>query len=186
MKNFKIAVTFGLFLLFGFTNAQKIGVIDTRAILDKMPQYKEAEARLNAQIDTWKSELLAIQTEYAKKKSALDNERVLLVGDQLKQREKEVADLDKNIKTTTSLRFGNNGEVSQLKKNLAVPFEEQIHNAVMTVSEKNGLGTIIDKKDSNVLYHEKKFDYTEKVLDILLNRTPEPEKKDSPTKKSKR
>lgn len=186
MKNFKFAVTFVLFFFFAFSNAQKMGVVDGKAILDKLPQYKEAEARLNAQIDTWTSELQALQSEYAKKKSALENEKVLLIGDQLKQREKEVADLDKNIKTTTSLRFGTTGEVAQLKKNLALPFEGQIQSAMLTVSEKNGLGTLIDKKENNVLYHEKKYDYTEKVLDILLNRTPEPEKKEIPASKRKR
>ncbi|MBK1896177.1 OmpH family outer membrane protein [Chryseobacterium paridis] len=185
MKNLKLPVTLILLLLFSFSKAQKFGVVDSRTILGKMPQYKEAEARLNAQIETWKTELQNIESEYEKKKSALDNERVLLVGDQLKQREKEVADLDKNIKTTTSLRFGVNGEVAQLRKNLAVPFEDQISKAVEAVSEKNGLATVIDKQDSNVIYLEKKYDYTEKVLDILLNRTPEPEKIEKPSKKKR-
>ncbi|WP_228409767.1 OmpH family outer membrane protein [Chryseobacterium sp. T16E-39] len=185
MKNLKFPVTLILFLLFSFSNAQKFGVVDSKAVLSKMPQYKEAEARLEAQIDTWKTELQGIQSEYEKKKSALDNERVLLVGEQLKQREKEVADLDKNVKTTTSLRFGLTGEVAQLRKNLAVPFEDQIRKAVETVSEKNGLATVIDKTDNNVIYLEKKYDYTEKVLDILLNRTPEPEKIEKPSKKKR-
>ena len=52
MKNLKILFTFALLLLFGLGNAQKIGVVDTEYILGMMPQYKEAEARLNAQIDT--------------------------------------------------------------------------------------------------------------------------------------
>jgi outer membrane protein len=45
MKNFKIVFSFVLFLLFGLSNAQKVGVVDTEYILGKMPQYKEAEAR---------------------------------------------------------------------------------------------------------------------------------------------
>nr|WP_323136708.1 OmpH family outer membrane protein [Chryseobacterium sp. MMS21-Ot14] len=67
MKNLKIIFTCILFLLFSFTNAQKVGVVDTEYILDKMPQYKEAEARLNSQIDTWQSELQSLQAEYEKK-----------------------------------------------------------------------------------------------------------------------
>ena len=63
MKNFKIIFTSVLFLLFGLSNAQKIGIVDTGYILDKLPQYKEAEARLNAQIDTWQSELQNLQSE---------------------------------------------------------------------------------------------------------------------------
>lgn len=126
MKHFKIIFTFVLLSLFGLGNAQKIGVVDTNEILNKLPQYKEAEARLNAQIDTWQSELQNLQTEYERKKAAFESEKVLLIGDQLKLREKEVVDLDKNIKTTTSLRFGANGEITKLRTNLVQPFQDQI------------------------------------------------------------
>ena len=100
MKNIRL---FSVILLIfaGLLNAQKIGVVDTDYILSKLPQYKEAEARLNSQITSWQTEIQTLQTEFDKKKAALENERVLLVGDQLKQREKEVDDLDKKIPLAT-------------------------------------------------------------------------------------
>ncbi|RKS96908.1 OmpH family outer membrane protein [Chryseobacterium defluvii] len=187
MKNFKVIFTFVLFLLFGLSNAQKIGVVDTEYILDKLPQYKEAEARLNAQIDTWQSELQNLQSEYEKKRSAFESEKVLLIGDQLKLREKEVMDLEKNIKTTTSLRFGANGEITKLRTNLVEPFQDQIWGAVKTMSEKNGLGIVLDKSNNvNVIFLQKRYDYTDKVLDILLKGTSTPDKKEKTNNKSKR
>jgi len=185
MKNLKIIFTFVLFLLFGFSNAQKIGIVDTGYILDKLPQYKEAEARLNSQIDTWQSELQNLQSEYERKKSAFESEKVLLIGDQLKLREKEVMDLEKNIKTTTSLRFGANGEITKLRTNLVVPFQDQIWTAVKTMAEKNGLGTVLDKSDNNVLFLLPRYDYTEKVLAILLKGS-ESDKKEKTSSKSKK
>ncbi|MBK1895107.1 OmpH family outer membrane protein [Chryseobacterium paridis] len=184
MKNFKIIFTFVLLLSFGFSNAQKIGVVDTEYILNKLPQYKEAEARLNSQIDTWQSELQNLNSEYEKKRSAFENERVLLVGEQLKLREKEVTDLDKNIKTTTSLRFGTNGEITKLRSNLVQPFQDQIWNAIKTMSEKNGLGIVLDKSNNiSVIFLQKRYDYTDKVLDILLKGTEKKEKTSARSKK---
>ncbi|MGH1520367.1 OmpH family outer membrane protein [Chryseobacterium sp. JK1] len=183
MKNFKVTFTFVMLLIFGFSNAQKIGVVDTNEILNKMPQYKEAEARLNAQIDTWQTELQSLQSEYERKKAAFESEKVLLIGDQLKLREKEVVDLDKNIKTTTSLRFGSNGEITKLRTNLVVPFQDQIWGAIKTMAEKNGLGMVLDKSNNiSVIFLQGKYDYTEKVLSILLKGT---EKKDKTTKSKK-
>ena len=176
MKNFRIVFSFSLFLLFGLSNAQKVGVVDTDYILNKMPQYKEAEARLNAQIDTWQSELQNLQSEYERKRSAFENEKVLLIGDQLKLREKEVMDLEKNIKTTTSLRFGATGEIKKLRTNLVQPFQDQIWGAIKTIAEKNGIGIVIDKTSNNVLFLQKRFDYSDKVLDILLKDTDKKEK----------
>lgn len=176
MKNFRIVFSFFLFLIFSLSNAQKVGVVDTEYILNKMPQYKEAEARLNAQIDTWQSELQNLQSEYERKRSAFESEKVLLIGDQLKLREKEVMDLDKNIKTTTSLRFGATGEIKKLRTNLVQPFQDQIWGAIKTMAEKNGIGIVIDKTSNNVLFLQKRFDYSDKVLDILLKDTDKKEK----------
>lgn len=176
MKNFKILFSFILFLLFGLSNAQKVGVVDTEYILGKMPQYKEAEARLNAQIDTWQTELQNLQAEYERKRSAFESEKVLLIGDQLKLREKEVMDLDKNIKTTTSLRFGATGEIKKLRANLVQPFQDQIWEAIKTMSEKNGLAIVLDKTSNNVIFLQKRSDYSDKVLAILL-KDSEPKEK---------
>lgn len=184
MKHFKIIFAFVLLLFFGLSNAQKIGVVDTNEILNKLPQYKEAEARLNAQIDTWQSELQNLQTEYERKKAAFESEKVLLIGDQLKLREKEVVDLDKNIKTTTSLRFGANGEITKLRTNLVQPFQDQIWGAIKTMSEKNGLGIVLDKSNNiSVIFLQGKYDYTEKVLTILLKGTDKKEKTNNKSKK---
>jgi outer membrane protein len=176
MKNLRIVFSFVLFLLFSLSNAQKVGVVDTEYILSKMPQYKEAEARLNAQIDTWQSELQNLQSEYERRRSAFESEKVLLIGDQLKLREKEVMDLEKNIKTTTSLRFGATGEIKKLRTNLVQPFQDQIWGAIKTMSEKNGLGMVLDKTSNNVIFLQKRFDYSDKVLDILLKDTDKKEK----------
>ena len=168
MKNIKL---FSVILLIfaGLLNAQKIGFVDTDYILSKLPQYKEAEARLNSQITSWQTEIQTLQTEFDKKKAALENERVLLVGDQLKQREKEVDDLDKKIKSMSNNRFGMVGEINNARSNRTKPFQDQIWNAIKTVSEKNALGIVLDKSNNiSVIFLEKRYDYTDKVLDLLL------------------
>ena len=168
MKQIKLLAA--LFILFsGFINAQKIGVVDTNYILSKLPQYKDAESRLNEQINGWQTEIQNLQTELDKKKALLENERVLLIGDQLKQRQKEVDDLDKKIKGMVNNRFGSMGELNNARANLTKPFQDQIWNAIKTVSEKNSLGIILDKSNNiSVIFLEKRYDYTDKVLDLLL------------------
>ncbi len=177
MKNLKFLLVIQLLFVAFFANAQKIGVVDTNYILEKLPQYKDAENRLNTQIATWQTEIQNLQSDYERKKSAFESEKVLLVGDQLKQREKEVRDLDQNIKTTLSLRFGTNGEIAKLRANLTQPFQDQIWNAIKTMSEKNGLGIVFDKSNNvSVIFLQKRYDYTDKVLDYLLKGTLEKKK----------
>ena len=66
-------------------------------------------------------------------------------------------------------RFGSLGEINNARSNLTKPFQDQIWNAIKTVSEKNSLGIILDKSNNiSVIFLEKRYDYTDKVLDLLL------------------
>jgi outer membrane protein len=117
MKHIKL-ISLLLLIFSGTLSAQKIGVVDTDYILSKMPQYKEAQDRLNEQIASWQTEIQTLQSDFDKKKLLLENERVLLVGEQLKQRQKEVDDLDKKIKSMINNRFGTLGEINNARSNL--------------------------------------------------------------------
>ena len=178
MKKLAIFVTF----LFAIAHiyAQKIGVVDTNYVLSKLPQYKEAESRLNSQISQWQSDLQKLQADYERKREAFENEKVLLVGEQLKMREKEVVDMEASIRNTIGARFGSNGEVNQLRSNLTKPFQDQIWNAIKTVSTKNNLGIVLDKSNNiSVIFLDKKYDYTDAVLSLLGKNVSKDEKASS-------
>ena len=178
MKKLAIFVTF-LFAM-GHIYAQKIGVVDTNYVLSKLPQYKEAESRLNSQISQWQSDLQKLQADYERKREAFENEKVLLVGEQLKMREKEVVDMEASIRNTIGARFGSNGEVNQLRSNLTKPFQDQIWNAIKTVSTKNNLGIVLDKSNNiSVIFLDKKYDYTDAVLSLLGKNISKDEKASS-------
>lgn len=185
----RIAVFLTFILLFGGNNvslAQKIGVIDTDYLLKNLPEYKEADARFNQQIQAWQSELETLQAEYDKKKSLLDNERILLVGDQLKAREKEVDDLQKKVQKHLNEKFAAQGEINNARANMVRPFQDKIWNAIRNVAEKNALGIILDKNsNSSVLFLDKRYDYTDKVLAVLLNKADNNNKNTKPTNKRK-
>jgi outer membrane protein len=44
------------------------------------------------------------------------------------------------------------------------------------MAEKNGVGIVLDNTSNNVLFLQKRFDYSDKVLDILLKDTDKKEK----------
>lgn len=168
MKKFHLFIV-ALIVFATNANAQKIGVVDTDYILSKMPEYKDAETRLNQQIANWQTEIQVLQSDFEKKKATLENEKVLLIGDQLKIRQKEVDDLDKKLKTMINNRFGSMGEMNNARATLTKPFQDQIWNAIKTVSEKNTLGIVLDKSNNiSVIFLDKRYDYTDKVLDLLL------------------
>ncbi len=169
----KLVLAFAAFAFSSTAFAQKIGVVDTNYILSKLPQYKEAETRLNTQVAQWQGDLQRLQNEYETKKAAFESEKVLLVGDQLKLREKEISDLENNIRNSINGRFGTGGEIDQLRASLVKPYQDQIWNSIETMSKKNSLGIVFDKSNNtSVLFLDKKYDYTDAVLDLLVKIIP--------------
>lgn len=175
MRFFKYYFSFFIFAsVNSFTFAQKIGVVDTQYILSKLPQYQEAQSRLENQIRSWEAEAQKMQADYEAKKAALENERVLLVGEQLKKREEEVKNLEAGIKNFIAVKFSAEGEINSYRANLAKPFQDQIWNAIKTVTDKNSLGIVLDKSNNlSVIFLDKKYDYTDKVLESLLKGSKE-------------
>ena len=171
---------------FVVSSAQKIGVVDSDFILKSLPEYKEADERFNKQIKYWQMQLDSLQSNYNKKKELFDNERILLVGEQLKTREKEVADLEKKVQAHLKEKFTAQGEINTFRAKVVQPFQEKVWNAIRTIAEKNDLGIILDRSsDSSVLFTDKRYDYTKMVLDLLMRENPKDGEKDKENKKEK-
>ncbi|MDL1913675.1 MAG: OmpH family outer membrane protein [Bergeyella sp.] len=166
MKN--IRILFFFFVSSSLFFSQKIGVVDTNYILEKLPQYREAEKRLAAQIGAWEKKIQEMQEAYESKKSAFEAEKVLLVGNQIREREAVLDEMSAEIRKFINEKFGSSGEVMKLRSGLTKPFQDRIWNAVKTMVQKNGLGIVLDKSNNvSVLFLDRKYDYTDKVLDIL-------------------
>ena len=185
----KYALFLGIIFMFGgfvVSSAQKIGVVDSDFILKNLPEYKEADERFNKQIKYWQMQLDSLQSNYNKKKELFDNERILLVGEQLKTREKEVADLEKKVQAHLKEKFTAQGEINTFRAKVVQPFQEKVWNAIRTIAEKNDLGIILDRSsDSSVLFTDKRYDYTKMVLDLLMRDNPKDGEKDKENKKEK-
>ena len=184
----KYALFLGIIFMFGgfvVSSAQKIGVVDSDFILKSLPEYKEADERFNKQIRYWQMQLDSLQSNYNKKKELFENERILLVGEQLKTREKEVADLEKKVQTHLREKFTAQGEINTFRAKVVQPFQEKVWNAIRTIAEKNDLGIILDRSsDSSVLFTDKRYDYTKLVLDLLMRDNPNNGEKDKEKEKN--
>ena len=85
MKKFALLATCCLFLA-GFTHAQKYAIIDTKYILDKMPDYKTAQAQLDNIAKTWQKEIDDMQGDLDKMYKNYDAEQVMLSDDLKKKK----------------------------------------------------------------------------------------------------
>ena len=167
MKKILIFSLFFAFLQAG-AFAQKIGYIDSKFILSKMPEYKQASAELGTQSQKWQTEIEALRAEVDKLRKEYMAEEVLLTDDMKKERQTVISKKDKDAKDAQNKAFGFEGMYFLKKQELVKPLQDKVFEAVEKVCKKKKIAIMFDKAgDLVMIYTNPAHDYTDFVLEEL-------------------
>jgi len=147
---------------------QKFGYINTEFVLNKMPEYQEAQAEIQQLASQWQSEIQGMQQEVDNMYSELKAEEVLLTAEMRRERTEAIQQKEQMLKEYQQKVFGYEGLYTLKKQELIKPIQDQVFDAVEKVAEENKLQIVFDKSgDLVMIYTNPIHDYTDFVLDEL-------------------
>ncbi len=149
--------------------AQKFGYIDTEFITSKMPDYEKAQLDIEALTDKWIKEIAAKNEEVEKLERAYRAEEVLLTEEMKQQRQRMIADKQKDVRALQNKVFGINGDLIKKKQELMKPILDEIAKAVEKVARQKRLDFLFDKSSDGLamLYTNPIHDYTDYIMEEL-------------------
>ena len=151
------------FGIWGFS--QKYAIIDTRFILDKMPEYKTAQAKLDDIAAGWQKEIDSMQSQLDKMYKDYDAEQVMLSEDLKKKREDQLFTKERSLRDLQRKRFGFEGDLFKKRQELIKPVQDKVYNAVQRIASQRGYDFILDKSEGiTVIFADPKLDKSEDVL----------------------
>jgi len=131
------------FLTITNSNAQKFAYVDTDYILNKIPEFRQAQDKLDAFSADW-------QKEIENKKE----EAIFKKGD-------EVIKLQQKY-------FGQEGDLYVKRQELIRPIQDKIHDAIQQLAANNKYQVIFDSSsDLIMLYKNDNLDKSDKVLELM-------------------
>ena len=156
----------GSFLLICMTAmAQKYAIIDTRYILDKMPEYKAAQAKLDDIAADWQKEIDSLQGALNKMYKDYDAEQVMLSEDLRKKREDQLFVKEKDLRDLQRKRFGFEGDLFKKRQELIKPVQDKVYDAVQKLASTRGYELVLDKSEGiTVIFADPKLDKSDDVL----------------------
>ena len=165
----KIAAFLSIICLFAFSaHAQRYAVIDSKYILDKIPEYKEAQTRLDQFSALWQQELDQKQAALDKMYKDFDAEQVMLPDNLKKKREDELFNKEKELRDLQRKRFGFDGDLFKKRQELVKPIQDRVYNAVQKLATDKQYDFILDKSEGiTVIFADPKLDKSEDVLKNL-------------------
>jgi outer membrane protein len=158
----------GCLLFAGFAHAQRYAVIDTKYILDRMPEYKSAQTNLDAIADGWQKEISKQEAELNKMYVDFEAEKVMLSDELRKKREDQLFVKEKALRDLQRQRFGFEGDLFKKRQELIKPVQDKVYNAVQKLAVQRGYDFILDKSEGiTVIFADPKLEKSEDVLKEL-------------------
>lgn len=149
-------------------NAQRYAVIDSKYILGKMPEYQEAQKKLDQFSAMWQQEIDKRSAELDKMYKDYDAEQVMLSDDLKKKREDQIFNADKALRDLQKRRFGYEGDVFKKREELVKPVQDKIYNAIQKLAAERMYDFILDKSEGiTVIFADPKLDKSDDILRIL-------------------
>lgn len=165
----KLFVLMSLFMLFSLqSKAQKFALVDMEYILKNIPAYERANEQLNQVSKKWQAEVEALTEEAQTLYKNYQSEAVFLSAEQKTKKEEEVIAKEKEAAELKRKYFGPEGELFKKRESLMAPIQDEIYNAVKTISESKGYSLILDRaSDAGIIFASPKVDISNEVLSKL-------------------
>lgn len=161
-----------LFLLVAGTlsmaQAQRYAVIDSHYILEKMPEYTQAQKKLDTIAKQWQNEVEAKFQEVRKLSIQFDAEKVMLTDSLQKKRRLEIEQAEKEAQELQKQHFGYQGDLFKKREELIKPVQDKVYNAVQKLAAQHLYDFILDRSGGiSLFYYDPKLDKSEEVLKLL-------------------
>src|ERR1700733_14181022 len=166
----KVLIGFCVFLLSStVVNAQQhYCIIDSKYILEKMSDYKDAQGKLDNLSKAWQEEVDKKMAEVYKMYKGYQAEKPMLSDDMRKKREDEIVAKEKEAKDLQKQRFGYEGDLFKKRQEFIKPIQDRVFNAVQKMASSKGFDMVLDKAGGITLFYaDPKLDRSDDVLKIL-------------------
>ena len=144
----KIALYLSLTLLFfpAITFAQlKIGYVDSKTVLDKLPDAQDAQQKLDSFIREWRTELTKMQSELSTKQNEFERRKLIMTAQTKKEMEDGIKKLQQQIDNYRDKKFGTRGELFQKQDELMRPIQNKVYAVIKEIAQEEDLDFVFDR-----------------------------------------
>ncbi len=148
--------------------AQKYACVNTDYVLKNMPDYTNAQKRLDKYVEDWQAEILEKQATLDVLRTEYEQESYLLPENLKKRRQEELKAHEQSIRQLQQQRFGAGGDLDKKRAELLAPVQDRVYNTIERIANEKNYAFVFDKSGSpTLLFANKKYDISNEVLEML-------------------
>jgi outer membrane protein len=159
-----------LFIIFAicgsaFVSHAQIAFVDSKYILNKMPDYQDSIAKLNRMSAVWQKEIDDKQAILDKMYKDFERDDLMLTDDKKKKRTDALFTYEKEVRDLQRMRFGFEGDLFKKKQEMVKPLEDRVHVAIKSTATRLSYTAVLDKSEGiTVMFSKPNLDITGEVI----------------------
>jgi len=158
------AFSVGFIIYSSISAAQtRVAYIDSKKLLSRMPEAKDAKARLDQLTTTWTKEATDMQADIDRKQAEFDRRKLIMTDAERNTAELELTNLNKKHTDFIHAKFdGNGGDLYAQEAALMKPAYDKLSAAIKDCATDGNYDYVIDRSSNDVvlLYTNSKYDLT--------------------------
>ncbi|GIV24472.1 MAG: hypothetical protein KatS3mg026_0164 [Bacteroidia bacterium] len=148
----------------GVSLAQKVGFVDSQALLDRMPEYKAAEQEIERLTQQWQKEIDDLYARVEQLFQQYREQEPLMSPEMKRRKQDEIEAEERKARELQRKRFGPNGDLFKQREEKMKPVLDKLQQAIQAVAQEKKFAIVLDRSaGGGVLYGEPAYDLTEAV-----------------------
>jgi len=144
--------------------AQKVGYVDTQALLERMPEYKAAEQEIERLTQQWQKEIDDIYARVEQLFQQYREQEPLMSPEMKRRKQDEIEAEERKARELQRKRFGPNGDLFKQREEKMKPILDRLNQAIQAVAQEKKFAIVLDRSaGASILYAEPAYDLTDAV-----------------------
>lgn len=164
---------------------QTIAYIDMEYILENLPNYNEAQKKLDNKVAGWRQKIEKEENDIEVLKTELLNEKILLTEDLIIDKQETIETKKIELQKLRARYFGSEGSLFLLRQQLVKPIQDEVYNAIQTIIKRKRYDFVFDRSSDLILLHANpKYDISKIVINYITKSKKEIEIEEAQLKKA--
>jgi len=142
----------------------KVGYVDSQKIFAESPEFQEAQAKFDKEVEDWNSQAASMNDEVEKLKE--DSQKNSLVWSASKKKEADslLKAKQDTLQQYLDATFGPNGKAEKRMAELSKPIKDRIIAIIKRIAIENDVDMVLDAANTSIAYAKESLDLTDEVL----------------------
>ncbi len=147
-----------------YAQGGKVGYVDSQKIFAESPEFQEAQAKFDKEVEDWNARAATMSDEVDKLKD--ENQRNSLVWSSAKKKEADdfLKAKQDSLQAYLDDTFGPNGKAEKRMAELSKPVKDRIIGIIKRIAIENDFDVVLDAANVSIAYAKESLDLTDEVL----------------------